>query len=482
MKHNSKKLLLAVFIIAIISIFFISIYKTRKTINPSLSLITTQKNIVPVLVIGSGPAGLSAALYTSRAKLYTIVAAGSLPGGQLSEVNQIENWPGKKRSSGQEAIQDLEDQAEKFGTKLLNDTIISLDLTTWPFKARTENNSELYALSVIIATGRIPKKLDIPGVDTYWGHGVGVCTVCDAPFYKNQIVGVVGGGDTAADRAQQLAAFAKKVYMIVRNPFLDASNTVQEYVKNTKNIHIIYDSEVKKIEGENDKVTGAIIVNNKTGEQSTLDVRGLYFAIGWHPNSELVKNYIATDKEGFILLEGRTQKTAIPGIFAAGDVTDKRYGKAGVATGSGVKAGMDAIDFLQDIGYNQDFEKKIAEQLFNVHNIDHTQQITSLASLEHLNSFIQSNDIVILDFYADYCPNCKTLLKQLAELSQEYNGTLKIGKINIEKAPDIKNAFNITTIPTIKIMINGKLKATEQKISSKNQLKKIIEHYVIPKK
>jgi thioredoxin reductase (NADPH) len=334
--------------------------------NFNLEQLKTISNIVPVLVIGSGPAGLSAALYTSRADFNTIVISGDQLGGTLMDVKYIENWPGRKKTTGAQAIEELQDQAESFGTKIIVDAIKTVDFSSWPYKVFTENDLTLNALSVIIATGGTPKKLDIPGVEKYWGNGVGLCSICEAPFNKGKDVAVIGGGDTAAERALQLAAYANKVYMIVKKPTMDANATVQGYLHDNKNIEIKTDTELKEILGDGINVAGMTIFDHKTNSAQQIPISAVYFAIGYSPNSQHFKDYISIDKDGFIKTNGYNQIATKQGIFAAGNVacSDKDYGKAGVALGSGVKAGMDAIKFLESIGLTPEAEKELEKQFY----------------------------------------------------------------------------------------------------------------------
>ncbi|MEX0940389.1 MAG: FAD-dependent oxidoreductase [Candidatus Babeliales bacterium] len=476
--NTAKKILIIVALI--VPLFFIGAYQFhqyKQNKLPDIEQAFDKKNIVPVVIIGSGPAGLSAALYTARAKLGTIVFNGHQLGGQLADVRQIENWPGKKKASGLEAIDDLLDQAKHFGAQTINDTIKKVNLATWPFVIITENNLELHALALIIATGRIAKKLNVPGVETYWGKGIGVCTICDAPFHKGQIVAVVGGGDTAGDRALQLAAYAKKVYMFARNPQLDASGTVQEYLKETPNIEILYNTELKEIDGDGKNINKVVLIDNKTQKTFSLPIRGLYFAIGYHPNSDIFQSYLKIGSEGFILLKGRTQHTNIPGVFAAGDVTDKIYGKAGVATGSGVKAGMDAIDFMQDIGFNQEIAKQLSPQLFKPDTTPRID-IKLITSTEQLERVIKENPLVLVDFYADYCPSCKNLLSYLEEMGSIYENKVHIIKINHEKNPEIGKKFEITSVPSFIAFKNGKLIEKKNTIRTKKQLGDFFEKII----
>lgn len=442
-----------------------------------------KKNIVPVLIIGGGPAAFAAAVYTARAKFETTVFAGEKPGGQLTNVHQIETWLGKQKSTGQEAINDLIEQAKHFGVVVVPENIVALDLSSKeaPFPVKTNDGTILNALSIIIATGRIPKKLDVPGVEKYWAKGgVGSCTLCDAPFHKGQDVAVIGGGDTAADHALQLAAYADNVYMIVRDTKLDATAAVQEYLQNNKNIHILFDTQLKEIRGDGNHVTGVVVENTKDKKITELPLKGVYFAIGYNPNSSLVKSFLKTDSKGFITLRGRTQMTSIPGVFAAGDVTDPRYGKVATALGSGAQAGIDAIEFLQNEGFNQEIAEKFRDSFFNTSFNASSQKeqsrnsIKQLQTEQELDAFLAEHSLVALKFYTDFCPTCKTIDKQLETASIDNKITL--AEINTEKAPELAKKFNISSVPYVIIMQNA-TKVAEEKIKDFQQLMQLLKKY-----
>lgn len=439
---------------------------------PDINQAKNIENIVPVLIIGSGPAGLSAALYTARTHLNTLVLAGHQRGGQLADVRQIENWPGKEQSSGSEAVEDLLRQANKFGAMVIPDTACSLNLSVWPFKVETESGITLRPLALIVATGRIAKRLHVPGVDAYWGRGVGTCTICDAPFHKGQIVGVVGGGDTAGDHALQLAEHAQKVYMIVRGKNLDASEAVQDSLRATKNIELLFNVDVIRLDGDGTGVTGITIKNNKTGETRDLPVHGLYFAIGYHPNSELLKSFIQTDPEGFIVLPDRTQKTSIHGLFVAGDVTDKRYGKAGVATGSGIKAGIDTIAFLQEINFNQT-KDQLSTHFYEYKEVAGAE-IPCISTVEELEQVIHKNKFVLIDFYANYCPSCKSLIPLLREIIEQMKNEMTVVKVDIATATDLAKKYDINSVPYFILFKDSKVILKRGMIKTRELLNKLI--------
>ena len=304
---------------------------------------------IKCLIIGSGPAGYTAAIYASRANLNPVLYEGIQPGGQLTTTTEIDNFPGYPQGiTGTEMMEDLKKQAERFGTEVRYGVVTKVDFSKRPFTLEIDSQKQIEADSVIIATGATAKYLGLPSEEKFRGQGVSACATCDGFFYRKKDVAVVGGGDTACEEATYLASLCNKVYMIVRRDELRASKAMQERVMNTPNIEVLWNTNTKEILGDDFGVTGAALVNNRTGEESQIKIHGFFLAIGHHPNSEVFKEYIETNKEGYIITEGKSQKTNVPGVFAAGDVQDPTYRQAIAAAGSGCRAAMDAEKFLQE--------------------------------------------------------------------------------------------------------------------------------------
>ena len=301
------------------------------------------------MIIGSGPAGYTAAIYASRANLNPVLYEGVQPGGQLTTTTEIDNFPGYPQGvTGTEMMEDLKKQAERFGTEVRYGIVSKVDFSKRPFTLEIDGSNQIEADTVIIATGATAKYLGLPSEEKFRGQGVSACATCDGFFYRKKDVAVVGGGDTACEEATYLASLCNKVYLIVRRDVLRASKAMQERVLNTPNIEVLWNTNTKEILGDDFGVTGAALVNNKTGEESEIKIHGFFLAIGHHPNSEVFKDYIETNPEGYIITEGKTQKTNVPGVFAAGDVQDPIYRQAIAAAGSGCRAAMDAEKFLQE--------------------------------------------------------------------------------------------------------------------------------------
>ncbi|WP_302585604.1 thioredoxin-disulfide reductase [uncultured Alistipes sp.] len=301
---------------------------------------------IKVLIIGSGPAGYTAAIYTSRANLGPVLYEGIEPGGQLTTTTEVENFPGYPEGvDGNQLMADLRKQAERFGTEIRTGTITTADLSSRPFHIVVDGTKEIEAESIIIATGATAKYLGLPSETKYRGQGVSACATCDGFFYRKKDVAIVGGGDTACEEATYLASLCRKVYMIVRKPYLRASKAMQERVFNTPNIEVLFEHNTAEVLGDETGVTGALLRKND-GTETKIDIAGFFLAIGHHPNTELFADQLELDAEGYIKVEAGTSKTNIEGVFAAGDVKDPHYRQAITAAGSGCVAALDCERFL----------------------------------------------------------------------------------------------------------------------------------------
>lgn len=301
------------------------------------------------LILGSGPAGYTAAIYASRANLAPVIYEGLQPGGQLTITDMVENFPSHPEPiSGPELMDLMRKQVEKFGVDIRQHICVKSDLSAAPYKFTFEDGSEVEADSVIIATGASAKFLGLESEEKYRGMGVSACATCDGFFYRKKVVAVVGGGDTACGEALYLAGLASKVYLIVRKPFLRASQILQDRVKSNPKIEILFETNTVELYGENGVEGGHMVYRKGESDERRYDLPfdGFFLAIGHNPNTEIFKPWIETDENGFIKTQGDTPRTNIPGVFAAGDVADPRYRQAIVAAGSGCKAAMEAEKYL----------------------------------------------------------------------------------------------------------------------------------------
>ena len=314
---------------------------------------TTQTEKVRCLIIGSGPAGYTAAIYASRANLSPVLYEGIQPGGQLTTTTDVENFPGYPEGiAGTELMEDLKKQATRFGADIRVGIATETDLSAAPYKVTIDGEKVIETETLIISTGATAKYLGLPDEQKYAGMGVSACATCDGFFYRKKVVAVVGGGDTACEEALYLSGLAKQVYMIVRKPHLRASKVMQERVLNTPNITVLFEHNTIGLFGE-DGVEGAHLIK-RMGEpdEEKLDIAidGFFLAIGHTPNSKIFKPWVETDEIGYIKTIPGTPKTRVPGVFAAGDVADPHYRQAITAAGSGCTAAIEAERYLSEIG------------------------------------------------------------------------------------------------------------------------------------
>lgn len=300
-----------------------------------------------VIIIGSGPAGYTAGVYTSRAKLNTLLISGSLPGGQLMTTSEVENYPGFPNGIfGPELMMNMRQQAERFGAKLLDDEVVEVDFKKRPFGIKT-HGQEFRSESVVICTGASPRKLGLRAEQEFAGKGISYCATCDGPFFKGEDIAVVGGGDTAIEEATFLTKFGKSVKIIHRKDFLRASKILQEKAFENPKIDFVWDHVVSDISG-NKKINSISVRNLRTGEERKIPVGGLFVAIGHEPNTSIFKGQLELDDRGYIVLTKNT-RTSVDGVFAAGDVHDYRYRQAITAGGFGCMAALDVEKWLVEI-------------------------------------------------------------------------------------------------------------------------------------
>lgn len=303
------------------------------------------------LILGSGPAGYTAGIYAGRAGLSPVIYEGLQPGGQLTTTSEVENFPGFPEGvEAYDLMDNMRQQAERYGAEIRSNIATKVNLDKAPYSVTFDDGSEVLCHTLIIATGATAKYLGLADEETYKGHGVSACATCDGFFYRKKTVAVVGGGDTACEEASYLAGLADKVYLIVRKPFLRASKTMQDRVMKNPKIEVLFETNTIGLFGEG-KLEGAYLVHRK-GEadekQYDLPIDGFFLAIGHKPNSDLFALWVKTNEQGYILTEGDTPLTGIPGVYAAGDVADPLYRQAVTATASGCKAAIEANHYLQE--------------------------------------------------------------------------------------------------------------------------------------
>lgn len=312
---------------------------------------------IKCLIIGSGPAGYTAAIYAARANLKPVVYTGMQMGGQLTTTTEVENFPGYPEGvTGPVLMEDLRKQAERFGTDIRFGIVTDVDFSVHPLKVTVDGEKHIEADAVIIATGASAKYLGLPSEEKFRGMGVSACATCDGFFYRGKDVAVVGGGDTACEEATYLAGLCNKVYLIVRKNYLRASKAMQDRVFKTPNIEILFEHNTLELLGSDMGVEGARLVYRKgqpDEAEKTIKIDGFFLAIGHHPNSEVFQEYVKTDEQGYIVTEGASTRTNVPGVFAAGDIMDPVYRQGIAAAGSGCRAAIDAERYLGELEAQQ---------------------------------------------------------------------------------------------------------------------------------
>lgn len=469
----SKRIIfLALSIIITCASCVVGIGRARKSIDVQVAF--GKPNVVHVLIAGSGPAGLSAAIYAARFGWYVVVIRGPQPGGLLTKTSEVENWPGIKSILGMNLISEMENHARSLGVQFVQDTIETVDFSGWPLTVTTQNGVTLNALSVIIATGSSPLMLGVPGESKYWGFGETSCAKCDAPFYKGEDVVVIGGGDSAVEEAIQLAPYAKRITILVRKDRMRASQIMQDRLSQYPSISALYNHEVTEILGDGNQVTGVTVFNNKTRQTSTMNVAGVFLAIGHKPNTGAFASAVKLDANGCIkMVEGRSQKTSVPGVFAAGDIEDSVYRQAVVAAGSGVKAAIDADAFLVGAGITLQVKNQLKSHLYLGEILEHS--VYRVTSIKEFDELVGSGKLVVADFYTDDCPQCKELEPIFGSVSKECGSQATFVKVNAQDLLDLSDRLHIYNVPCVMIFNKGQLVARYARVGGKDELKDAVE-------
>jgi thioredoxin-disulfide reductase len=450
----------------LISVFFVSISLVwiqgcawnRKLFDLEEILSAPPTNLIPIAVIGSGPAGFSAGLYGAREGVDTVVFLGDKPGGLLTETTHVENWPAVTSEIGPQIMKNLQEQAEKFGAHSVPHSVVEINLSRWPFALTLSNAEIVHALVIVIATGAKPRYLGVPGEQEYWGKGVSSCAVCDAPFFQGEDVVVVGGGDSAVEEAMQLAHYANNVTILVRKPTMRASDAMKKLLKEYQNIQIRYQVKVQAIRGDGTHVTHVELVETSDGSVDDVVANGVFLAIGHIPNSGLVSEQVRLEPGGYIELTGRTQSTSVDGVYAAGDVTDHRYRQAGVASGDGIKAAMDALDTIRAMGYNDRVAHRLAPHLYTY--VEKKKMDIPLIGMNNeLEKLLNMHSIVMVDFYSINCPPCMQMLPIFAGIAADYEEKVACVKVSIDESGDLVTTYNVTQVPTLLVFKDKKLLA-----------------------
>ena len=434
--------------------------KDNKLQNLNAANITFDQQTYPVIILGGGIAGLTTSIYMAQANIDSVLIEGPTPGGAITKAYNVRNWPGEINISGKQLSQNLHQHAIKNGVKILQEKVIDVDFSVWPYLIKIENlikgkTETLKALSCIIAMGANPIKLNIPGEKEYLRKGISFCAICDGPTYKDKTIAIVGGSKRAMHEALYLSNIAKDITILVRSEKLRAKGKIVEEVLSKPNIKILYDTQVKQITGNKEKITHLIIQNNKENKEETIKIDGLFVAIGYEPNSNLFKEQLELDAEKHIKISN-SQETSKIGIFAAGDISNPKHKQAIIAAGDGCKAALQAQTFLEKIGYKktmkqeekQQKEKQPEESFF---------QIEEISDLQELEKIISTSKIpVIVNLYSPLCMPCQRMHPIMNQLATHFKTKVKFIKINISKNPAIAQKFWINSIPALIFIDEGK--------------------------
>jgi thioredoxin reductase (NADPH) len=449
-----------------------------------------------VVIIGSGPAGYTAAIYAARANLKPFVfegyQAGGLPGGQLMTTTEVENFPGFPNGiTGPDLMDQMKEQALRWGAELFTEDVTSVDFSQRPFIIRSDER-EVRAHSVIIATGATAKRLGLPCEPEFWSRGISACAICDGatPIFRNVDLAVIGGGDSAAEEAVYLTKYGSHVHMLVRGDRMRASKAMQDRVLKNPKITVHWHTEAVDVFGETDRMTGVKIRNTQTGEESNLPAKGLFYAIGHTPNTSLFQGQIELDEVGYIVTRNHVE-TSVEGVYAAGDVQDHEFRQAITAAGTGCMAAMLAERWLSSNNLLQEFHQteaserpeaehhpKTEDEQAAEFDITHTHHVGgyALRKLYH-----ESDRLILVKYASPTCGPCHTLKPILKKVVDEFDGQIHYVEIDITEDPEIAESAGVVGTPTIQFFKNKELVTELKGVKPKSQYRQTIqEHLATP--
>ena len=452
----------------------------------------TNPAVENLVIIGSGPAGYTAAIYAGRANLKPVVfegfEVGGLPGGQLMTTTEVENFPGFPAGiTGPQLMDKMKAQAERWGAELYTEDVISVDLSQHPFTVRSEER-EFKTNSIVIATGATAKRLGLPSEQEFWSRGISACAICDGatPTFHGANLAVIGAGDSAAEEAIYLTKYGDTVNMLVRSDKMRASKAMQDRVLDNPKITVHWNTEAVDVFGDEKHMQGIKIRNNKTGEESKLDVKGLFYAIGHTPNTSLFKGQLELDDVGYIVTKPNSVETSLEGVYAVGDVQDHEFRQAITAAGSGCMGAMLAERWLSAQGLIQEFrqnpennelkpekEEKTTADTEADFDINLTRHIGSYA----LRKIFHDGDRpLMVKYVAPGCGPCHTLKPMLNKVVEEFDGKIHFVEIDIDKDREIAEQAGVTGTPTVQIFKNQELLHEVKGVKQKSQYRQLIEN------
>ncbi|MEL6402479.1 MAG: thioredoxin-disulfide reductase [Cyanobacteria bacterium J06626_4] len=450
-----------------------------------------RSEVENVVIIGSGPAGYTAAIYAARANLKPLMfegyQVGGVPGGQLMTTTEVENFPGFAEGiTGPELMAQMRRQAERWGTEMRTEDVVAVNLTQRPFNVRSRDRT-VQAHSIIIATGATAKRLNLPAEETFWNQGISACAICDGtiPRFKGQPLAVVGGGDSAAEEAVYLTKYGSHVHLLVRRDRLRASKTLQDRVLNNPKITVHWQTTVTDVVGDT-WLEGLRLAHVSTGAVSELSVRGLFYAIGHTPNTQLFQGQLDLDAGGYILVQPGTVKTSVEGVFAAGDVQDHEYRQAVTAAGTGCMAALLAERYLTAHDLGQEFCQNPATE--SAAEQDESEQDESVdpaitfdaQQTRHSGSYAlrklyhESDRLIVVKYVAPTCGPCHVLKPILSRVIDEFEGRIHYVEIDITTDPDIAESAGITGTPTVQFFKDKGLAGELRGMKAKSQYRAMI--------
>ena len=452
----------------------------------------TNPTVENLVIIGSGPAGYTAAIYAGRANLKPIVfegfQAGGLPGGQLMTTTEVENFPGFPNGiTGPELMDNMKAQAERWGAELYTEDVISVDLSQRPFTVRSEER-EFKTHSIVIATGATAKRLGLPNEHEFWSRGISACAICDGatPIFHGAELAVIGAGDSAAEEAIYLTKYGSKVNLLVRTEKMRASKAMQDRVLSNPKITVHWNTEAVDIFGDEKHMEGVRVRNSKTGEETRLQAKGLFYAIGHKPNTSLFEGQIELDEVGYIVTKPGMPETSVEGVYAAGDVQDHEYRQAITAAGSGCAAAMLAERWLSVNGLIQEFHRvsQTPDNDLDAQPADNktpTDKEFDIATTRHEGGlalrklFHESDRLIIVKYVSPGCGPCHTLKPILNKVVDEFDGRIHFVEIDIDKDHGIAENAGINGTPTVQIFKDKELLKEVKGVKQKSEYRQLIE-------
>ncbi|HEY9737837.1 MAG TPA: thioredoxin-disulfide reductase [Trichocoleus sp.] len=442
-----------------------------------------------VVIIGSGPAGYTAAIYAARANLKPFMfegyQSGGLPGGQLMTTTEVENFPGFPDGvTGPQLMDQMKAQALRWGTEMVTEDVISVDLSQRPFTVRSEER-EVKAHSLIIATGATARRLGLPAEPEFWNKGISACAICDGatPFFKNEALAVIGGGDSAAEEAVYLTKYGSQVHLLVRSDKMRASKAMQDRVLKNPKITVHWNTEAVDAYGD-DLMKGLFVRNTQTGEETKLPVRGLFYAIGHRPNTQLFRGQLDLDDVGYIKVKPGTVATSVEGVFAAGDVQDHEYRQAITAAGTGCMAALLAERYLAANDLIQEFHQTSAsEKPADEHRVAEYKQVAEFDpdTTRHVGGYAlrklyhETDRLIMVKYAAPTCGPCHTLKPILNKVVDEFEGRIHYVEIDITEDPDVAEAAGVTGTPTVQFFKDKALVGELRGMKQKSQYREVIQ-------